>query len=305
MAAMLESTPKPLFILSPTRSFSSVVCGMLGQHPQCYGLPELHVFFADDLGGVMDWSVRAFGAVVLDGLLRTLAQLHEGEQTEDGVRRAREWMEGRRDWPIRKVFDHIQELVGPRILIEKSPATTFRREFLERLLRTFPDANLLHLIRHPRSTAESAVNLRAQHQGLQRLAGGRPQWDPERIWRVSHSVSVTVTDGLPPGQCMRLKGEALLRDLGLYLPQICEWLGIRADAEAIEAMMHPENSPYARPGPRGAPFGNDPNYLEHPAIDRERLARIKEPSLDGDLSWRPGEMFAVETCRLAKRLGYR
>jgi hypothetical protein len=300
----MASAPPPLFILSPTRSFSSVVCGMLGQHPQCYGLPELHVFFADDLGGVMDWSDRAFGAVVLDGLLRTLAELHEGAQTEDGIRHAREWMESRRDWSIRSVFDHIQEVVGPRILIEKSPATTFRREFLERLLQTYPNANLLHLIRHPRSTAESAINLRSQHQALNRLAGGRQQWDPERIWQVSHALSVTVTESLPPGQRMRLKGETLLCNLDVYLPQICEWLGIRRDPEAIEAMMHPENSPYARPGPRGAPFGNDPNYLENPAIDHERLARIKEPRLDGELSWRPGESFSPQTRRLAKQFGY-
>ena len=301
---MVEVPPPPLFILSPTRSFSSVVCGMLGQHPQCYGLPELHLFFADELGGVMEWSERAFGGVVLDGLLRTLAQLHDGEQTDDSIRSAREWMEGRRDWFIRKVFDHIQELVGPRILVEKSPATTYRREFVERLLRTYPNANLLHLIRHPRSTAKSAINLRSQHQALQQLAGGRRQWDPERLWRASHSVSVTVTDGLPAGQCMRLKGEQLLTNLDVYLPQICDWLGIRTDAEAVDCMMHPENSPYAKPGPRGAPFGNDPNYLEHPAIDRQRLAKLKEPRLDGELSWRPGEMFAPETRRLAKQLGY-
>src|SRR5260221_9464285 len=30
----------PVFILALPRSFSSVVCGMLGQHPQMYGLPE-------------------------------------------------------------------------------------------------------------------------------------------------------------------------------------------------------------------------------------------------------------------------
>jgi hypothetical protein len=103
---------------------------------------------------------------------------------------------------------------------------------------------------------------------------------------------------------MRLKGETFLRNLDLYMHQICEWNGIRSDAQAIEAMMHPENSPYARPGPRGAPYGNDPNYLENPAIDHERLAKIREPRLDGELSWRPGETFAPETRRLARQLGY-
>jgi len=299
---MAEATPQPLFILSPPRSFSSVVCGMLGQHPQCYGLPELHLFFADSLGELQNPHFR--GRTLQDGLLRTLAQLHDGEQTDDSIIKAREWTLARSSWPIRKVFDHIQELVGPRILIEKSPATTFRRDHIDRLLRTYPNANLLHLLRHPRSTGESVLGLRNRFEALQQAAEGRAAWDPERTWRVCHATAVTATDALPLGQYMRLKGESLMSNLTVYLPQICEWLGIRTDAEAVEAMMHPENSPYAKLGPRGAPYGNDPNFLENPEIDRERLAKIKEPSLDGELGWRPGEMFAPETRKLARQFGY-
>jgi hypothetical protein len=299
---MAEKAPQPLFILSPPRSFSSVVCGILGQHPQCYGLAELHLFFADDLGGVMQGTYR--GSMVVDGLLRTLAQLHDGEQTEDSIIKARRWTLAHANWSIRKVFDHIQELVGPRLLVEKSPATIYNSDYVGRLLHHFPKANLLHLTRHPRSTGESLVVLRDRFPRLQNATRGRPQLDPERIWRVSHKVAVAMTADLPPGQCMRLKGEAMLRNLPLYLPQICEWLDLRTDAEAIEAMMHPENSPYATPGPRGARFGNDPSFLDNPKLDHERLANVKEPRLDGELSWRPGETFAPETRQMAKQFGY-
>lgn len=260
------------------------------------------MFFADDLGGVMQGTFR--GAMVVDGLLRTLAQLHDGEQTEGAVIKARGWAMARSNWPIRKVFDHIQEHVGPRVLVEKSPATTYNRESMGRLLRTYPKANLLHLTRHPRSTGESLAKLRSQFKGLDRMTRGRAQLDPERIWRVSQKVTLTMTADLPSGQCMRLKGESLLGSLEVYLPQICEWLDLRSDAEAIEAMLHPENSPYATHGPRGAKFGNDPNFLENPVLDRKRLERTKEPRLDGELEWRPGESFSAETRQLAKQLGY-
>jgi len=295
---------EPLFILCPPRSYSSIVCGMLGQHPQCYGLPELNLALGDDLGSI--WNgfavfMRSFGR---DGLLRCLAELHEGEQTPDSILRANEWILRHFDWPVRKVFDHIQEHVGPLILIDKSPSTVYRREFLERLLRNFPRANYLHLVRHPLGTAESMLKLRAGHEGLDRMVNGRPMMDPERIWRASHELIIASTAHLPLGQCMRLKGEASLSNLEVYLPQICEWLDIRADAEAIEAMMHPERSSYACPGPRGAPRGNDPNFLENPHLDRERLATMKEPELYGELSWRRGEKFEPRTCSLAKQLGY-
>lgn len=172
------------------------------------------------------------------------------------------------------------------------------------MLNVFPKASILHLIRHPRGMGNSYINLRSTFENLARLIGDAPERDPERIWRATNEQIMIVTENLPLGQCMRLKGEALLSDLDIYLPQICEWLGIRTNGAAIEAMMHPENSPYASLGPPSAPRGNDPNFLSNPAIDQTRLAKLKEPSLRGELDWRPGEIFTPETCRIAKQLGY-
>jgi len=295
--------PEPLIILCPPRSFSSIVCGIIGQHPDCYGLPELNLFLGDNLGEVWN-SYAAFMRIGRDGLMRTLAQLHDGEQTPDTIVRAREWITAHSSWPIRKVFDHIQELVGDKILVEKSPSTVFNSTFLEQMLRTFPKANMLHLIRHPRGTAASVLSLRANHEGLNRIVANFESFDPERQWRSAHQRIVNATDELPLGQCMRIKGEALLSNLEVYLPQICEWLDIRTDDDAIEAMMHPEQSPYAGPGPQGAPGGNDPNFLADPTLDLTRLAKMREPILPGELSWRPGQFFEPGTLKLAKQLGY-
>ncbi|MCS0494080.1 sulfotransferase [Ancylobacter sp. MQZ15Z-1] len=298
--------PQPLFILCPPRSYSSIVCAMLGQHPQCYGLPELNLFLGDTLGEIWYGTVfmRSFGK---HGLLRTLAELHDGEQTEDSVIRAQSWIETRLNWPIAKVFAHIQECVGERILIDKSPSTLFRQEALARVMLNFPDASLLHLTRHPRGTSESVIALREGHEGLKSLnqvLNDSDRSDPERMWRLSHELVLAMTTGLPLGRYMRLKGEWLMANLAVYLPQICDWLDIRSDADAIQAMMHPETSPYACPGPANAPRGNDPNFLENPRLDPERLARLKEPRLEGELSWNPGAHFDPRTVGLAKRLGY-
>jgi hypothetical protein len=299
--------PEPLFILCPPRTYSSLVSSMLGQHPDCYGLPELNLFLADTLGEA--WQSRPLlkRFVGRDGLLRTLAQLHEGQQTGEAVLRAAEWIDAHSDWPVRQVLDHIQGLVGDKILVEKSPIFSRQREYLERMLNVCPKCSILHLLRHPRGMGESYVNLRANYETINQVFGdaSEQQYDPEKRWNETHGLIIAMTENLPPGQCMRLKGEALLADLDNYLRQICEWLDIRTDAQAINAMMHPEDSPYAHPGPPEAPRGNDPNFLANPAIDRSRLTNLKEPHLDGDLSWRPGDAFTAETRRLAKHLGYR
>lgn len=292
--------PDPLIILCPPRSFSSVVCGIIGQHPQCYGLPELNLFMADTLTDATGaFAGRNFGR---DGLRRALAQLHDGRQDEETIAAADAWILEHGDWPIHKVWAHIQECVGPRILVEKSPSNVFRRDNLDRVLRVFPNANILHLVRHPRSTTESIVSLRTTY--AMRDSSQRKSYDPENIWRLSHELVTGRFTDLPIGQYMRVKGERLLAALDIYLPQICAWLGIRRDPEAIEAMLHPENSPYAGPGPESAPRGNDPNFLSEPKLDFERLRRLREPSLEGELSWRPGETFEPSTIKLARQFGY-
>ena len=128
--------------------------------------------------------------------------------------------------------------------------------------------------------------------------------DPEKGWLRSQTHIMEFSRGLALGQYMRIKAEMLLRDPRFYLAQICDWLGLSSDAASIEAMLHPENSPYACIGPPSARFGNDPNFLKNPKIDFERLARIKEPDIEGGVSWRPGETLSKPVLKLARQFGY-
>ena len=48
----------PLIILSPPRSFSSVISTMIGQHPQIYGFPELHLFSGETLGDILEREAK-------------------------------------------------------------------------------------------------------------------------------------------------------------------------------------------------------------------------------------------------------
>jgi hypothetical protein len=74
---------------------------------------------------------------------------------------------------------------------------------------------------------------------------------------------------------------------------VCRWLGIRDDAEAIDAMMHPERSPFACFGPITALFGNDPNFLRGPEF---RPHKVKVPPLDKPLAWRPDGKGCTRRC---------
>ncbi|MBK8509016.1 MAG: sulfotransferase [Candidatus Competibacteraceae bacterium] len=293
---------QPLFILCPGRSFSSVVCTTIGQHPELYGLPEIYLGIVDTVDEWLRLPSQPGRKHMNQGLLRVLAELQHGEQTEETVREVRAWLRQHRHWTTTQLFHDLAERVAPRQLVDKSP-TQGKPENLRRLLKMFPQAFFLHLTRHPRSTgnsfyrAKSARALLQGHPDLNRLANLI-----EDHWIMIHANILDFTASLPPGQAMRLLGEDFLAEPALYLRQIAEWLNLRTDDDAIEAMQHPETSPYARFGPANARHGNNRGFLEEPFL---KAGRPSPASLAGPLEWLPQPRgFGPKMLRLARQLGY-
>ena len=323
--ALLEhwnELPPPLFILAPPRSFTSVVCAMLGQHPQMYGLPETHLFGYKTLGARAQHAARA-SFPMADGLLRAVAQLYFGAQNEFTIRKARRWLRLRSSLSTGFIFKALADKAYPRILVEKSPGMANRLEVLNRVHRNFPGARFLHLLRHPRGHGESVMKFmaeRAKHgpippsHWLLRIATypsaqadaeghtGDAVLDPQNAWYALNRNICEFLKTVPRDRQMRVRGEELLADPDEVLPEIAAWLGLRPDAEAVEEMKHPERSPFASLGPPGARYGNDAFFLQAPALRSSRPARHR---LDGPLSWRSdGRGFSPEVRRLAQEFGY-
>ena len=266
-----------LVILSPPRSFSSVVSTMIGEHPQIYGFPELHIFLGDTIREVLDAELkRSPHYAGPPGVLRALAMLHEGVQTTSTIVRAAAWLNERRDWSSKRLMDYLLEKVAPKVGVEKSPVTSIRPQFLERVYALYPNAYYLHLTRHPLPSRNSIKEFQDRKIGKAQDTESRRSMDQFLQWHYIHTNIVRFTNGLPLGQTMRIKGEDVLSQPDIFLPQIAEWMGLRTDQEAIEAMKHPENSPYAVPGPPPARGGNDPKFMRDPKL---RKSNVRQPSL--------------------------
>lgn len=292
----------PLFILCHPRSFSSVVCSMIGVHSEMCALPELNLFCADRVGEILEMAARPGRKNFAAGFIRTIAELQEGEQTERSVRRSKTWLRERSDWSTADMYDHVVELAAPRRCVDKSPPYT-RPLNLERLFRAFPDAQFLHLGRHPRSAQKS------RHQALHEKAE-RGEFDAhgvdadtlERDWIRAQRYTLEFFEKLAPGQGIYIKGEHLLSEPDIYLPQIAEWLGVDARRESIEAMKHTERCPFACMGPPDASGGTNRAFLENPRL---RTMRPTPVSLHGPLEWAAdGRSFGGATIELARQLGY-
>ena len=287
---------QPLFILCPGRSFSSVVCAAIGQHPQMFGLPEVNLFFTDDMAALMSLDVPFLGLPgALTGLRRVLAELLFGEQTVETVNLADAWLRERRDWTGARMFEALREMAAPRLLVDKTP-TNSQSKALARVLAAYPDAYFLHLARHPRSTSRSRMKAYEKHR-----RGKTP--NAERLWLDRHAELMAFGETLRPGQYMFLRGEWFFEEPAEVMAQVCDWLNLSADEASVAAMLRPEDSPFARPGPENARLGNNPGFIEDPKL---RIGKVKPENLTDPLDWiRDSEThFGAKTRDLAAILGY-
>lgn len=299
----------PLFLLAPPRSYTSLVNAMLGQHPQCFGLPELCLFNVEKLihlwSGVQGENAER-GAMARHGLLRAVAEIFGGEQTAATVDMARAWASAREDWDTGRVFQDIVAAIDPLVAVEKSPSYAITVTRMRGLLRAFPEARFLHLVRHPVAQSKSvmAINEGAFCMKVQAFEIGEDyaMLEPQIAW---HDVNLNILQFLEevaPERQLRMRGEDIMGNPQHYLAEICRWAGLRDDAEAVEAMMHPEQSPFACFGPISAMFGNDPNFLAGPTF---RPHKPKIPPLNKPVPWRrDGKGLYPEVIDLAKEFGY-
>jgi hypothetical protein len=320
-----------VFLLAPPRSYTTIVSAMLGQHPQLYGLPEMHLCGAETL---REWWLQCGQATFnMDhGPVRVIAELVFGGQTARTVRAARGWLRRRAHLSTGMVVEILAGLVHPQVLVDKSPSVVYHVEWLERVLEMFPHARFMHLLRHPRGHGESVMRYLEEREQLgpvppthwllhlaaypeadlpETPGASSPMHaalspthalDPQRGWYALNQNICKFLVSVPECQKFSARGEDLVSDPDSHLPAVCRWLGIRDDPAAIEAMKHPESSPYARYGPPGARYGNDRSFLRSPVL---RPTRAEGWKLDGPLSWRrDGEGFAPQVLQLARSFGY-
>jgi len=275
---------------------------MIGMHPELYGFPELALFRRDTLAQLMadppGWR-GARAELRMSGLLRSVAQAHHGEQTDQTVADAQVWLDARRSWRVEMILDDLLGRVAPRIGVEKSPETSSRDNYLARATAAYPRARFLHLTRHPLTTVES------MHKSWHKL--GYWEIQPETfhnfclgVWYFQHQRIHRLLQRLPPDRGMQVRSEDMLNAPRDVLPRICKWLGVDAGDAAIDEMCHPELAYHARLGPAGAVGGGDSGFLRDPVMHSTRLP----DSLDIPSEWLVDPWLLVATIDLAHRLGY-
>jgi len=109
----------------------------------------------------------------------------------------------------------------------------------DRLLRLWPDARFLHLIRDPRDVARSVIS--------ERWAGN--VWTAVDVWIEAEKRWDAVLKAMPPDRWIEVKYENLLSEPERQLTEVCRFLKIPYDPRMLS---YPEVSTYKAPNPKHA-----------------------------------------------------
>jgi hypothetical protein len=303
----------PVFILATPRSYSTVTVAMLAGHPQLYGFPELVLFTKATVGQLMaahSWSgesatpdTRLLPSFHISGLIRAIAQLHDGSQDLEAARRAVSWLKCHYDWPTDRLMDYLLALVWPRAGLEKSPDTLTSGETLRRCVTAYPDARFIHLTRNPATALRSLREARAVRfpgRGQRAYAVGAAS-----TWYLGNLRAVKLLASMPEQCWLRVRAEDLLAESASRLPDVLGWLGLDYDAQILERMQRTEMWQYANNGPSGKLFGGDFKFFRDPALrptasTTSGQAESAEPDSMQELS----DPMRQKIAELARYLGY-
>jgi hypothetical protein len=278
---------------------------MLGENPQAFGVPELNLFATDRLEELLMQS-SDLRQIQLHGLLRTVAHLYAGEQSISSIDMARRWMLTRVHWTTGAVYQEICRKVWPLRIVDKSPVYCNDPRNLARIGEAFPNAQYVHLLRHPltqgRSVMQIANGIMAAANSSVDHSTNPPTVDPQIMWLRTQRAIMAHLETIPSERWVRIRGEDVLAAPGQHFPALCRWLGLAFDENALSAMLRPERSPFACLGPLSAHLGNDINFLKSPRFKPQPPAPAR---LEGPLPWRPdGKPLSYEVGELARGFGY-
>lgn len=148
---------KVIYIFSSPRSGSTLLRTMLMGHSKLFAPPELFLLPFDSMDEWDHYLNTRHWEHFKDGLIETLMKLANLDVNEAKSLIAK-WIQEKKS--IVSVYNYIIELLGDKILVDKTPPYSEKREFLEQALKKNSNAHFIYLYRHPLSVMGSLVKNR-------------------------------------------------------------------------------------------------------------------------------------------------
>ncbi|HET9226022.1 MAG TPA: amino acid adenylation domain-containing protein, partial [Thermoanaerobaculia bacterium] len=283
--------PPAVFVLAPPRSGTTLMRVMLGGHSRLFAPPELELLSYNTLAE-RKATYAGRDAFWLEGLVRAVMEIRSCT-AEEATETISAWENER--WTARQAYGQLQEWLGERILVDKTPSYALDSAILQRAEEDFEEPLYVHLVRHPygmiRSFEEAKLDqifFRQEHPFERRELA-------ELIWLVSQENILRFLDEIPSRRWHRVHFEELLRESETVLRRLCEFLGLEFDP----AMVRPYENKSRRMTDgihAESRMLGDVKFHTHSGIDANTAERWRETYQE--------DFLGSPTVRMAEALGY-
>ena len=288
-----KRNPPLLFLLSAPRSGSTLFRIILAGNPALFAPPELHLLYFSTMAQRHQALANKWNEHLLSGAVRALMHLHSSsaEEVEAFLRSCEE-----RQMPTHEFYRLMQQLLGPRLLVEKTPTYTFHPHVLRRAERDFESPFYIHLVRHPCGMMRSFEDAKfEQLVPFMRDSGISRRRLAELTWLISNKNIAAFEATVPSERFLRIRYEDLVQKPEPTVRLICDFLKV----PFADEMLNPYNDSSQRmtDGLKfAAEYSGDLKFHLHYRIEPEAAERWRQFDSEQSLSKLSRE--------LAAHLGY-
>jgi amino acid adenylation domain-containing protein len=294
--AMARRNPRAVFVLGPPRSGTTLLRVMLAGHPDLFAPPELELLPYATLAERRE-AFRGRDRFRLEGLTRAVMEARGGEAGP-----VEALLEELADagTPTPELYGLLQEWIGGRTLVDKTPTYAWYPEALAAAEAWFEEPLYVHLVRHPYGVISSFEDAHLDEIFFRWKHPFSPRQLAELLWLVSHQNVLRFFAGIPEERRLRVDFENLVRNPEGELRRLCSFLGVA---------YHP-----AMADPYGAPAGRmtdgvhavsrmlgDVKFHQHRRIDPSVADRWRDRydrDFLGAVTWRLAAELGMAAARI-------
>ncbi len=257
-----EKNPPAIFVLAPPRSGTTLLRVMLAGHKDIFAASELQLLGFETMRSRREAYAGKY-SLWLEGLLRCVMEVRScslDEATEIVAAMERDSL------TTKDCYKWLQDQIGPRLLVDKSPSYATDRAALEKAEQDFQDPLYIHLVRHPYGMARSFVNYRIEQVLYLPDSPYAGQQLAELVWTTSHRTILSFLEEIPQERQFRLKFEDLVKSPETEMRTMCNRFGIAFDSGLTTPYVNLESKMVDGVHAESTPMG-DTRLLERRTID--------------------------------------
>jgi acyl transferase domain-containing protein len=287
--------PRAILVLSAPRCGSTLFRVMLGGHPALFAPPELELLPFNTLADRKAAYPDGVAGLWLEGTDRALMEVRGIDVGE-----ARALMRHYEDsgMTVKQFYRILQEAIGDRILVDKTPSYATNPDALQRIENLFEDALYIHLVRHPCAMIRSYVEYK-MHQTFMRRVNLKakspfsPHQMGEIVWVASQQNILKVFETVPKHRQFQVRFEDLVSKPEPVMRDMCRFMGLPYHAEMTQPYKDKEKKMTTGTRSESRMQGDSKFLTKHSTIDAS-VAKSWAKDLTTDFLGEPARVLAAQ-----------